>query len=399
MSKKRESMFKGKVINSAQKQKKERSSYGYLNLPKNVKVFSVEDKAKSVKLDFLAYTITDKKHPEMDAEAGVAQQGDQWYRRPFKIHRDIGADNEVIVCPTSIGKKCPVCEYQLKRFKAGAPKEETKPLLAKLRSLYIVVPLESKKFEEEPHIWDMSDALFHEELINTLEEDPDNEDFAALSGGKTATVRFRWESLGGHSYPETRKIEFEDRGDYDDNYLDDFPSLDEVLKIQTYEEIEAKFFQLDGDKEEDEEPKKKKRVKDEEEEEDDDPPVRKRKKVVEEEEEEEEEKPARKKKPAPKEEEEEEPEEEPEEEEEEEKPKKKTPPKKPVKDEEEEEEEEPKKKPIGRGVAKTATKPSASLVCAYKHVFGKDTDKYPKDCDRCDIWEECTDEKDKNKRK
>lgn len=243
--KEKKSNFRGKLIASAQKQKKARSGYGYFNLPKGVKVFSVEEGARSVKLDFLPYRVTDPKHPERDVENKVALQDTLWYRRPYKIHRNVGAENEAIVCPTSIGQRCPICEYQLKRFKEGAPKEETTPLRAKLRSLYIVVPLDSKKYEEIPHIWDMSDSLFQEQLLEELEENDENECFADLEGGKTLNIRFRLETLGGRSYHETRKIDFDDRGDYDEAVLEEVPNLDEILTVLSAEEIHKKFFEME----------------------------------------------------------------------------------------------------------------------------------------------------------
>jgi hypothetical protein len=366
MKKEKRSSFRGKVISSAAKTKNAGSAYGYLNLPKGVKVFNIPEGVKTVALDFLPYEVKDPKHPESDPTSDVAQPGSLWYRRPFKIHRNVGSTNDAVVCLTSIGKKCPICEYQNKRFKEGAEKEELTALRAKSRSLYVVVPLDSKKHEEVPHIWDMADSLFQDTLIEELQENEENEDFFALEGGATAEVRVRWESLGGHSYPEARSISFEARDDYEESILEEVPCLDEVLKVLPYDELSAKFFDLP---EEGEGPLN---------------PIT------------DEERPARRKRHT-------EPEPEEEKEEEEEKPKRisRTAPheathaaRKP-KVEEKEEEPEEEEKPAATMKRKSSASPSTKKdKCPFGHRFGVDTEDFD-ECDTCEIWADCLDEKEK----
>jgi len=367
MKKQHKSSFKGKVISSAAKQK--RMSYGYLNLPKDVRVFSLVENTRSCKMDFLPYVITDAKHPEKDEKEGIATVGSQWYRRPFKIHRNVGSTaNETIVCPTSFGKKCPICEHLVKRIKEGADKEERSALRPKPRSLYTIIPFGMDKYEEIPHVWDMADSLFQDTLIDELKEDADNEDFFTLDNGKTANVRFKWESLGGHPYPEAKSISFSEREEaYDESILEQVPALDELLKEVSYTEIFNKFFDLEAEEDGG-------TLEEEEEEEKPEPRVKKHAK------------------PEPEPEEEEEDEEEEEEEEEPVKPTARTrkPAPKPE-PEEEEEEEEPAPKPVKKG-GSTSSKDK----CPYGHKFGIDTDKF-KDCDTCEIWDDCSEEHDKKK--
>jgi len=107
----RKSRFAGKVKANAKKQRQAQTQYGYLNLPREINVFNPEPGSR-VKLDFLPYEVTDARHPDRDNELGVAIPGELWYKRPFKVHRNIGAGNETVVCPSSVGKKCPICEYR-----------------------------------------------------------------------------------------------------------------------------------------------------------------------------------------------------------------------------------------------------------------------------------------------
>jgi hypothetical protein len=337
--KRKKSKFKSKVVNDAQRQKQRASSYGYLNLPKDVSIFKAEPEGK-VKLDIMPYLVNSKKHPDRNDENEIAIPGELWYKLPFKIHRNVGGDNDTVVCPTSFGKACPICEYRSKRFKEGAEKEETDAMKTSLRNLYAVIPLHNKEYDEKVHIWDISQYLFQNLLNEELEEDEDNAAFPDLEEGLTLRIRFDKKSIGKTSFAEASRIDFEERKEaYDEDILDDIPCLDEILNILSYKEVEMKFFELDEDdienkeKDEDEVEEKPKRVK---------------KKI--------------KKEPEP-EEEEKEPEEEPEKEE---KPKRRKRP-----------EKEEKNK------------------CPFNHKYGVDTDKKD-DCDNCDVWESCIDKKEEN---
>jgi len=268
MSKKRKSNFRGKTTKDAQRQKRAASSYGYLNLPKGINIYS-PDPGSRVRLDILPYMVENEKHPDRDDEGEIATTGSLWYKLPFKTHRQVGVDNDVVVCPTSIGQKCPICEYRSKRMKEGADKDETDAMKSSLRNLYVVIPIRSKKYESEPHIWDISQWLFQNLLNEELEEDPDNGGFPDLEGEEQ----------------------------YTEEILEDVINLDEILVVLTYDELKNKLF-YETEEEEDED------VDDyqEEEEEEEEPKKRTRKSTrkskPKEEDEEEEEEEKEEKKPA-----------------------------------------------------------------------------------------------------
>ena len=64
-----------------------------------VLVFKEEGNTASVSTS--AGTVTHIAHLERDDERGVAVQGSQWYRRPYKVHRQVGTDNASYVCPAA----------------------------------------------------------------------------------------------------------------------------------------------------------------------------------------------------------------------------------------------------------------------------------------------------------
>lgn len=246
---KRKISFAEKVRANIEKQKSQKSQYGYLKLPKGVNVFK-EEPGSRVKLDILPYVVTDPNHPDRDDSLGIAVPGALWYKRPFKLHRNIGYNNTSLVCPTSVGKRCPICEYKQRLLKEGKSwnDEPVRALRTFLRNLYVVVPIDNKNYEEKPYIWDISDHLFQNKLNMELEENPEYTSFPDLEEGYTLRIRFTEEQFGKNKFADTGRIDFEKREKvYDKSILDKIPNLDEVLVVLPYEQIEAKFFDSEED--------------------------------------------------------------------------------------------------------------------------------------------------------
>lgn len=377
MALKKKSSFLGKVNKDAERQQKAASSYGYLSLPKGVSVFTPEPGSRNVMLDFLPYKVTDAKHPDRNDEDDIATPGSLWYKRPYKVHRNVGVDNDTVVCPTSFKKPCPICEHRAKRIKEGdADKEELKSLKASWRNLYVVVPIDNKKFEDKPHVFDISQFLFQELLNEELKENEENGVFPDLEIGKTLKLRFDSSTIANSKpFAEASRIDFIERDEqYDEAILEVVPNLDNMLNVMSYKEIEAKFFEIEDEEEDggklkdeddtDEEEKTHRRTKYTKEK-----PHSKRKETEEEEEEEEEEKPMRKPKP----------------------------PKGSVKSDDEVEEEEEEEKPASKvhRAHKTETVKSGKEKCPHGHKFGVDTDEYD-ECASCKSWDDCIEEKEKS---
>jgi hypothetical protein len=237
--------FKDRVVANAEKQKSRGSQYGYLSLPSGIQVYKEEANTKAL-LDFIPYEVTDPKHLDRDEDKGTALVGDPWYRKPYLLHRNIGAANEAIVCPTTVGKKCPIHEHRQKRTRDGdASQEEIKAMNAQFRSLYLIVPRDDKKHKEELHIWDIADGNFQKQLNKELHENPENGVFPDPEDGLTLKVRLEEEVFGKNKYAKADRIDFEDRKPIEKEFLEDVPNLDEVLTILSYDEIYAKFFEID----------------------------------------------------------------------------------------------------------------------------------------------------------
>jgi len=340
--------FREKMAMSREKDKSRESSYGYLNIPSNITVLKIGSTDK-VHLDFLPYVVSDENHPDR-VEDQLAVPGDLWWRRPFRIHRNIGPSNQTVVCPSTYGLPCPICEYRKKLFAEKADKELTDPLKLSYRYLYIVQPIGHEKFEESLHIWDISYTLFQKLLDQEVDEDESRMDFPSLEGGLTLDIRFTEEQLGKNKYYEASRIDFSEREDYEESILDEIPDLDKVLTLMTYKQLEALFLDFEEDDEEEEEEK----------------PVR------------------RKRNTAPPEVEEEVEEEEVVEEEVEKPVRKKRTTKKPEPEPEEEEEKTRKRK--------AAKKIEPKEKCPSGYKFGVDTDDHD-ECDTCNLWDTCIEKK------
>lgn len=328
---KRKKSFKGAVTQNISKQKRGSKQYGYLNLPKGIQMFKEEPGSKAL-LDILPYEVSSKYHPDRDEEYGIAVEGSLWYKRPFWIHRNVGPENNTVVCPSSIGKRCPICEYRAQRLKEGAAwdDEEIRALKTTMRNLYVVVPIDNPKYEEVPHIWDISQYLFQDKLNEEIQENEEYETFPDLEEGYTLSIRFSEETFGKNKYADVSRIDFKERSKpYPESILEKVPCLDDLLEIRSYKSLEALFLGADDAEIEEVNEIKKEEVEDEE---------------------------------------------------------------VPFYDDDDDEEETKKEVATTIEEKPKRTKPhpvrATSDKCPFGHTFGKDVDKYD-DCDDCDKWEDC----------
>lgn len=242
-NRKKTSRFKGAVSRNAAKQRQGRGAQ-HLRLPKGVALFKEQPKTR-VQLDILPYVVSDKNHPDRDDEFEIAVPGELWYKRPYWLHRAMGANGDSMVCLQSVGKKCPICEYRNELLNDGADwsDDTVKALKPSLRNLYVVVPRSHKNYEEVPHIWDVSQFLFQDFLNEEVEENEQYETFPDLEDGYTLKIRFAEETFAGNKYAKVSRIDLVERNKpIPESILDEVPDLDGVLIIPNTETMEEVFF-------------------------------------------------------------------------------------------------------------------------------------------------------------
>jgi len=234
--KNRRKINRDKVRGAAQERKQSGGGLTTLSLPEGMEFFQFV-KGKNA-LDILPYEVTVNGHPEVD-------KGDLWYERTFWLHRDVGPEEKVFVCPQkTIGEPCPVCEeYNKLKKDPNADEEVVDSLRPKKRQLFNVVD-RSEKGSGEIQLLEVSYHLFGKKLDTELSEDEGGEiaGFADLDGGLTLKVRMTKESMGSYSFLEADRIDFAERKKgYPEDILDDVVDLDKCLKIEGYEKLDAEF--------------------------------------------------------------------------------------------------------------------------------------------------------------
>lgn len=203
-----------------------------LALPEGVELY--KPKRGRAEFDILPYKVTVDTHPEVKA-------GEVWYERTYLAHRNVGPEEQFLICPRTIGKKCPICEEHHKLSRdPDADEDVVAGLRAKERELFNVVLKDGKG---EVQILDISTFLFGQKLEEEIREgDEANATFPELKGGKTLRVRWEERTMGKNTFVEASRIDFADRDeDYDDSVLEQVVDLDKAMKILSYEEIAAIF--------------------------------------------------------------------------------------------------------------------------------------------------------------
>ena len=196
----------------------------------------------------LPYIVTDKNHPDR------VPAGELWYRRPMKVHFGVGPEEKARICPTTMGKRCPICEYALERRRSGdATDEELRQMKAKDRDLFLVVDPASP---DEVMSWEISFHNFTKMLNREINENPDElAGFADLVDGLDVKVRFAESSMGSTKFLEADRIDFiSRRKPQDPGILNDLPALDDCLMVMGYKELEAEFLGIPVEEDETDEP-------------------------------------------------------------------------------------------------------------------------------------------------
>ena len=170
----------------------------WFRLPEGVETWEPKEKGK-FKIDVIPYETTSGNHPNEVAKGVV------WYQHPFKVHHGVGADGKSIVCPTTVGKKCPICEEISRLSKNYDENEETIKSLRAQR--YVAFNILHPDDPDKVAIFALSVGKFYNALEKEIQES-DEDDIAnffdVTESGKTLKVRFSEASyagkkiLGGH---------------------------------------------------------------------------------------------------------------------------------------------------------------------------------------------------------
>ena len=342
-SKARASM-RDKARQAAEERERQGGGGTSLTLPDGVDFFNPEKGKNSI--DLIPYIVTVSDHPHQD-------EGELWYERTFFKHYGIGSEDKGYICLKTFGKSCPICVHRAKLMKDPDADDDTiSQLKPRQRQLFNIIDLNDT--DAGVQLWEISFYNFGETLE---EEDRDQEPeryFADLQEGLTLDVVFKEKKLGKNKFLVSKRIDFEERDDYDDDILDDTLDLDTILREYTYEDLDNIFMELDSQPEKEEKPSRRER------------PAKKEKTS------------SRKSSKRDKD-------------------KKKPPVEDDVPLGDEEEVEKKEKKLTRRSRTKDKKKDNKKdNPCPHGHEWGQDCDEDANrdDCDDCDKWDDCKDRQD-----
>jgi hypothetical protein len=219
----------------ARRQKAKEKGYGggggnYLKLPDGMDFFKEKEDINYI--DLLQYIVNSPTNDRVIK--GKIQQGELYYMRTIHVHFKVGPAEIDLLCPKTVGERCPVCEdaIAIKEDK-NSDSNLAKPLWPKLRELYIV---------DDEHkgimVWDISWHNFGKQLEKDAELKEEYLDFPELQGGYTLAVRFDKTPTDTFTYLKATRVDFEKRDDYKDDILQEVPDLDALLVVLPYDEIE-----------------------------------------------------------------------------------------------------------------------------------------------------------------
>jgi hypothetical protein len=212
----------------------------YLKLPKDVQLFKM--KPGLMYIDIIPF-IAGKGNPNAD-------EGMRHWERTFWVHKGIGVDNEMFLCPSkTLGEKCPICEYRASLASKAARDEDTydlvKTLEPKERQLFNVI--DTKMPDKGIQVWDISKHLFGKDLLKEVRNADERDhwdEFYYLKQGWTLKLGVEERSYNGRSFPAVDTIHFREREkDYPEETAEDAPCLDDCLIAPEYEDLKKTFMQ------------------------------------------------------------------------------------------------------------------------------------------------------------
>lgn len=203
--------------------------------PKPVTYFSAKEGKNSITI--LPYTIKTANHPLV--VSGSANVGDSDYVLNLYVHKYIGPTQANCVCLKQFGKPCPICE-QMELLKKQGKEDDAKQLRASKRVFYNI---EDANDVGKVKLFESSEFLFEKELIDEASANVQSGgafvDFCQQSPQMRINFRGAKQARGGFEFIEFKGFSF-DKLDHDvsDDLYSQVTSLDEFLKIPTYEEAE-----------------------------------------------------------------------------------------------------------------------------------------------------------------
>lgn len=174
--------------------------------------------------------------------------GELWFRYQMLKHFNVGPEGEAVICPKTVGKRCPICEHRAALLAQGKTKtdQEVKDLAPKKREFYNVIDVDDNS---RLKIWEVSYYNFGTHLQEEIREaDTDlAADFADPDNGALLIVRMSEETMGLNKFLDTSRIDFKEREPLEKAVLSKAIAFDKCLHVLSYDELRKLFLDLDDE--------------------------------------------------------------------------------------------------------------------------------------------------------
>jgi hypothetical protein len=214
-----------------------------LDLPPAAQLFKVETDKRPILIDIIPYIVGDN-NPKR-------KKGETWTVRSYYIHRNIGPNNEVVICPKhTYSHRCPICD-EMDRL--GWDDEVAKTLRPSWRQLWNIIDCKDRKMGIQ--IWDVAQWNFGKALATaerSLRAGDPRLYYADPGHGYSVKALFAEESVPGRKYFRAERVDFEPRSkQYNEFIKKKAWCLDDILKpAMSYKELTKLFLQTQSDGEE-----------------------------------------------------------------------------------------------------------------------------------------------------
>lgn len=209
--------------------------------------FDKEADSNINRIDIVPYIITSSKHPLVASGSWKKDKPD--YMLEVCTHKSVGPDFATVICPReTYGKKCPICDKMFEAYKAG-DKKAGNALRAKRRSIYNVIS-RNQGDTDEIMIWDVSYAWAEKRMIEAkkMEENVTGKkiNHASPITGNTIAFNATLSDLTTKDpIIEPKEFRFLPRETSLVPYIEKAYPLDAMLKVHTFEELEAMLYATD----------------------------------------------------------------------------------------------------------------------------------------------------------
>lgn len=208
-------------------------SIDWINKPGDMRIFKF--KKGTQRISIIPFVVSMANNPDR------IDVGDAWYCTTVKVHMNIGANGEAILCPSNFGKPCPICEHRRALMNEGMAWDDESVSSLSLRKRQLFMVRNEDDTDSSIQLLESSYKNFGELLETEIREDEDVAIFADPEEGLILRCRGIEKVFGKNKYIGIDKITFEEREPLSDAVMDSAVDLHKLLKILPYEEIFSKL--------------------------------------------------------------------------------------------------------------------------------------------------------------